>query len=93
VIDARQPVIAQLLKFARAAWERSQSELGVGSEAEEVGGGFKQPRAPKSLVFDTTDRDYFKTMQTIMAKHGWTVGRDFFTCHFFYEARGCPEQN
>ena len=57
IIDALQPVLAELLQFANSAWERCEHPA----------------ERQKTLVFDTIDADTFDTMQEEMGKRGWKV--------------------
>jgi hypothetical protein len=50
VIDARQPVIAELLKFANTAWELGLPQDDAGTAVS------SNQKLTKSLVFDTTDK-------------------------------------
>ena len=58
-IDAQRPLIIAILDWAKAT--HLAAERASGS------------KLPRQIVFDTTNRTYFGTVKSTLARHGWQV--------------------
>ena len=58
-IDAQRPLIIAILDWAKATHLAAERASGT--------------KLPRQIVFDTTNRTYFSTVKSTLARHGWQV--------------------